>query len=215
MTHKPTLNLPYELFMLLVCLMALGVLFVDATVAAHSEIKTFLTWIDYALSGLFFVDFIYQLATTENRRKYLCTWGIVDLISCVPAFGWGRIFRVLRIVKLLRLIIYANTLFKQLNKQRAQSALWTVFLLLVVATMFGSVAILQFELHGGIINNAGDALWWTLCMTLKGECDGFDSPVTLEGRCVSIALLIVGNVIQAGVIGFVASLLMLPEEYRE
>ena len=64
-----------------------------------------LTWTNYALCILFFLDFIYVLVTSENRKKYMMTWGWIDLISCIPTFGWGRIARIIRILKLLYLCL--------------------------------------------------------------------------------------------------------------
>jgi len=208
MSEKSNVNVPYQLFALVLCVLVLGLLLFDTTQSINEETRILLKWVDYGLCILFFADFIYQLLTVENRRKYLVTWGWIDLISCVPTFSWGRIARLLRILKLLKAIRSSKTLFEAINRRRGESALLTAVLLLICGTVFGSVAIMECE-HDEInanITNASDAIWWTFCTILKGGCENYD-PVSIEGRCVAIVLMFLGVAINGTIIGFVAVLL--------
>ena len=81
-------------------------------------------------------------------------------------------------------------------------------IILIFATLFGSIAILQCEMDevDGNIMNAPDAVWWTFCTIMKGGCENYD-PVSIEGRLVAIVLMFVGMTFSATIIGFMAMLL--------
>lgn len=201
--------------MLFACFLALGILTIDVLWEGSSETKSFLIYVDYGLSAFFFVDFVCRFCFAKGKEeKWKYFWkdfGWIDLLSCIPAFGWGRIARVIRIFKIFKSQSYLSKFIPALNKNRSQSALWAMVSLLLFGMLYGTVAILQFELHDGIINNASDALWWTTCIILKGECDGFDSPASAEGRFVSISLVVMGEMVSATLIGFIATLLLEPK----
>lgn len=201
-------NIPYQLFTLALCLLVIGLLLFDVTVDMNEQTKTLLRWVDYGLCLLFFIDFIHQLVTAENRKRYMLTWGWVDLVSCIPIFGWGRVARILRILKLLKAIRSSKILFDAICRKKGESALLSAVLLLIFGTLFGSVAIMQCELDRpeATIQNASDAIWWTFCTIMKGGCENFD-PVSLEGRFIAVVLMFLGMAINGTVIGFAAMLL--------
>lgn len=201
-------NIPYQLFTLALCILVIGLLLFDSTVDMNAQTQTLLRWIDYGLCLLFFLDFIYQLIFSENRKRYMLTWGWIDLVSCIPVFGWGRVARILRILKLLKAIRSSKVLFDAISRKKGESALLTAVLLLIFSTLFGSVAIMQCELDqsGATIQNASDAIWWTFCTIMKGGCENFD-PVSIEGRFIAVVLMFLGMAINGTVIGFVAMLL--------
>jgi len=205
---EKTINLPYQLFTLVLCLLVVGMLLFDTTTEKHDEVKQLLTWTDYILCVLFFLDFIYVLVTSENRKKYMLTWGWIDLISCIPTFGWGRIARIIRILKLLKTLRTGQSIIKAISHKRGESALLSAAIILLFAMLFGSVAILQCEMDemDGNIHNAADAVWWTFCTVMKGGCENYD-PVSIEGRLVAVVLMFVGMTFSATIIGFMAMLL--------
>jgi voltage-gated potassium channel len=202
------INLPYQLFTLVLCVLVIGMLLFDTTVDTNSEVKQLLMWSDYCLCLLFFLDFIYVLVTSENKKKYLMTWGWIDLLSCIPTFGWGRIARLIRILKLLKTLRTGQNLIKAISQRRGESALLSATIVLIFAMLFGSVAILQCEMDevDGNIHNASDAVWWTFCTIMKGGAENYD-PVSIEGRLVAVVLMFVGMVFGATIIGFMAMLL--------
>jgi voltage-gated potassium channel len=207
-TQEKIINLPYQLFTLVLCLLVVGIMFFDATREMNDEIKRLLTWIDYILCVLSFFDFLYQYAYSENRKKYMITWGWIDILSCIPICGWGRITRVFRILKLLKAIRTGQNLIMAISRQKGESALLSAVVILIFATLFGSVAILQCEMNEstGNIQNAPDAIWWTFCTIMKGGCENYD-PVTIEGRIVAIVLMFIGAAFSATIFGFMAMIL--------
>jgi len=189
-------NIPYQIFMLLLCVFVVVLLAIDTSVATGAETKQVITWIDTVLCIIFLGDFCYRLFAEENKIRYLLTWGWIDLISSIPmlsAARWGRIARILRIVRLMRGLKSMKVLFSILSQSRKQSAMLTAAFVAIVTVAFGSLAVLQCEegVHGSNIQTAGDAVWWTVVtMSTVGYGDRF--PVTTEGRLVAAVLMVVG-----------------------
>ena len=207
-THEKTANIPYQLFTLILCVLVIVVLLFDTALSTNDEVKLLLRWTDYVLCILFFADFIYQIVTTENRKRYMMTWGWIDLLSCIPTFGWGRIARIIRILKLLKTLRTANTLIDAISRRRGQSALLSAVIMIIFSVLFGSIAILHCEMDepDGNIMNASDAVWWTFNTIMKGGCENYD-PVSIEGRLVAVVLMFVGITFSATIIGYFAVLL--------
>jgi voltage-gated potassium channel len=206
--QEPAVSVPYQLFTLILSLLVIGMLLFDTTTEKSDEIKLLLKWTDSGLSFLFFVDFTYQIISSTNRKRYLITWGWIDLLSCIPTFGWGRIARIIRILKLLKTIRTGRVLIEAISRRKGESALLSAVVMIIFAVIFGSIAILQCEIDevDGSIHNAADAVWWTFCTIMKGGCENYD-PVSIEGRLVAIVLMFVGMTFSATVIGFMAMLL--------
>lgn len=201
-------NIPYQLFTLVLSLLVIGILFFETTQETGEEVKCLLKWTDYALCILFFIDFVYQLVISENRKRYMLSWGWIDLISCIPIFGWGRVAKIIRVLKLLKAIRSSKILITAISRRKGESALLSAITILIFGVLFGSVAIMQCELDevNGSIQNASDAIWWTFCTILKGGCENYD-PVSIEGRIVAVVLMFIGMAINGTVIGFFAMFL--------
>ena len=111
--NAPPRGSAYQLFMLALCLFALGALAVDRLVSVSPEIQRLLEYADFAVCLLFLGDFVYTLATTPNRLRYFATWGWIDLLSSIPAIDAlrvGRVARVMRVFRVLRGVKAARVL---------------------------------------------------------------------------------------------------------
>lgn len=207
-------NLPYQVFILLMCVLSLGVLVFDTFIVNDHKVKKLLIWSDFALCVIFLLDYVYLVVTAKNKTRYILTWGLLDLSSCIPAVGWFRAVRILRFVRMLKAIVIIGKLLQGFRGQKGATALFTTLCLMICGVLFGSIMILQCESQSGNISNASDALWWTFCTMLKGGCENYD-PVTGEGRCVAVVLSILGLGINGSVIAWVATLLLSDEEKEE
>lgn len=188
---------PYLVFVLLISVLALLLLAVDAFISATSETRRILQYADVLLCALFFVDFLVCLGQANNRVHYILTWGWLDLLSSIPAvevFRWGRAARLARILRVLRGVRSARILMRLILERRAQSVGLAAALASIVVIAISSIAILQLEASAGEnanIRNAEDAIWWSIVtITTVGYGDHY--PVTMEGRCVAIVLMICG-----------------------
>jgi voltage-gated potassium channel len=209
---------PYQLFMLSLCAWALLVLGAGSFVAWSESTRTILWYADNAVCLLFFIDFVYVLGRAPNKLQYLRTWGWIDLLSSIPAveaLRWGRAARLTRILRVVRGVKSARVLAHFVIVRRAESGFLASILLSMLLLVFGSIAVLEFEVPAeGNIISAEDAMWWALStMTTVGYGDRF--PITSEGRLVAVFLMASGVGLFGTMSGLVASWFLSPAAARE
>lgn len=204
---------PYQLFMLALCIWALIVLAVGTFVRWSPSTRSILDSADNVVCALFFVDFIVTLARAKNRRKYLVTWGWIDLLSTIPtidALRLGRAARLMRLIRVLRGVKSARALTHFLLARREESAILGATLVTLLLLVASSIAILEVEVPaGGNIVNAEDAMWWSVStMTTVGYGDRY--PISSEGRLVAVFLMAAGVGLFGTISGAVASWFLSP-----
>lgn len=185
----------YQLFMLALCLYALGVLAMQTATHLEPSTATILDYVDYLVCAAFFGDFVWNLVRAKSAWRYFITWGWLDLLSSLPMFDiarWGRAARVLRIFRVLRGLRASKHLAGLVLKQRAENTVLAASLVALMLVTFCSIAILHFEnVAGANIVTADDALWWAFAtITTVGYGDRY--PTTAEGRLVAVVLMSAG-----------------------
>lgn len=204
--------------MLILCIYVLAALVIEAVMPLDPEILSIFMIIDAAICIIFLGDFFVRLVTAESKLGYL-KWGWIDLISSIPMFGyarWGRLARVMRIVRLLRGVRSAKWLTQMALKKRAESVFLSAMMLTIITIAFGSIAILHCERHIATSNikNASDSVWWAfVTVTTVGYGDHF--PVSAEGRFIAAVLMLVGVGLFGTFSGFVASWFLADQENSE
>lgn len=215
---EPRTSGAYQLFMLVVSLLALLVVGAQTALTLSAPIMEVLGYADLAVCVLFFADFIHQLVRAPSRWGYFITWGWIDLLSSIPmvdAFRGARAIRILRILRILRAARSARLLADFVLHRRAQGAFLAASLVTLVLVFFSSIAILQFEAtRGGNITSAEDAVWWTM-VTLTTVGYGDHYPVTFEGRIIAVLLMSAGIGLFGTFSGFVASWFLKPGEQQQ
>lgn len=208
----------YELFMLALCLYALGLLVVTSFVPLAPGARQMLEWSDSAVCVLFFADFLLHVIRAKEKRRYLVTWGWLDLLSSIPSvpiLRIGRAARVVRIFRVLRGVRATKLLATVVLRRRAESTALAAVLVSLLLLFFSAAAVLQFETTAsGNIKTAADALWWAfVTITTVGYGDRY--PVTPEGRMVAALLMTVGVGLFGIFSGFVASWFLSPGQQQQ
>lgn len=206
-----------QILMLVLSVYVLGAIFVQSAFPLPAEVDELLEQIDLVVCGIFFADFCIRLYRAPSKRAFM-KWGWIDLLSSIPKFEIfrvGRMLRIIRILRMLRAFRSTKLLIETLFANRARSAFFSVAAISLVLALFGSIAILNFETAAeSNIKTPGDALWWAATtVTTVGYGDKY--PVTLEGRLVAIALMVVGVGLFGTFTGFVASLFVEPGKKDE
>src|SRR4051794_25331952 len=88
--HHTNLSATYHLVMLGLSLYAIAALGAGVAIRLDPQVRLVLDYADYAVCFLFAIDFALSLWRAPNRRRYLMTWGWLDLISSVPFLSVAR-----------------------------------------------------------------------------------------------------------------------------
>ena len=195
MKDESPFSAPYQLFMLGLCILALGWLALDTFFRLDPQTRAILFVADNAIAVVFMADFVVNLVRAEDRRRYLVTWGWINFVSSIPAVSFlrvGRAARVARILRILRGFRSARFLTERILRRRAESAFLSVVFATILVVVFGSIAVVRVEsAAGGNITNAWDGLWWAV-VTVSTAGYGDLYPVTVEGRIIAMAMLVTG-----------------------
>jgi voltage-gated potassium channel len=147
--------------------------------------------VDWAIWGLFVVDYVVRLCLADNRWHWFLRHLLDFAIVTLP---------LLRPLRLLRLLVLIEVLQKAIGDAfRGRIVVYTasgVVLLIYTA----SLAVFDKEryLHGATINSFGKALWWSITtVTTVGYGDVY--PVTNTGRVIAV-LLMIGGISLVGVV---------------
>lgn len=201
---KPT---NYELFILGLSIMSLAN-WLSFIIIDGVSIRRVILAMDLLLSAVFLVDFIYRFFTARGKANYLLRqFGWLDLLSCLPLpqAKIVRLARVIRATRLLNALGLRNTV-REFLTNRAGSAVYLVFFMIILVMQYGSIAILYTEqgAPGANIQTASDALWWVL-VTISTVGYGDQYPVTQQGRLIAIVVILLGVALFGVVTGFLAS----------
>ena len=169
----------------------LGLFSVQVLVQPHGREAHVLWAVDWAIWGLFVLDYVVRLCLAPNRWhwfiRHLIDFAIVTLPFARP-------------LRLLRLLVLIEVLQKAVGDAfRGRIVVYTVSgVVLLIYT--ASLAVFEKEryLHGATINSFGKAIWWSITtVTTVGYGDVY--PVTNTGRVIAV-LLMIGGISLVGVV---------------
>jgi voltage-gated potassium channel len=168
------------------------VLFTRQVLVAPHGREAHLVWaINWAIWGLFFLDYFVRLYLATDRWRWFLRHLVDFAIVTLP---------LARPLRLLRLLVLIEVLQKAVGDAfRGKIVVYTmsgVVLLIYTA----SLAVFDKEryLPGATINSFGKALWWSITtVTTVGYGDVY--PVTNTGRVIAV-LLMIGGISMVGVV---------------
>lgn len=172
---------------------------------------------DIALSLAFVAEYLYRIATSENKRGYMTSfYGLIDLVALLPllvhAAASVRVIRLLRLIRILRLLKlrrYSNALDRYAEALKlisAEASLFTgVALVFIIAFAFVIYEV-EHEAQPELYRNIFDSIWWAvISLTSVGYGDVY--PVTTAGRLFTLAMVLTGMGIVAVPTALLASAL--------
>ena len=210
--HGELKNPGYEIFIAIVSMLTM-VNLVLVYVASDPGIQGVLTAMNWLLSGVLLIDFLYRFGTAASRSGYFFRgFGWADLLSTLPIaeLKFLRIFRLVRVYRLMQ-DLGGRSVVRSLLRERAGSALLSLLLMGILVMEFGSLQILYFEKDapGANIIDASDALWYTI-VTISTVGYGDQFPVTNGGRVMGAFIIVVGVGIFGTFTGYLANLFLAP-----
>jgi len=205
-TAQPTI---WQYFMLVLSVLSLLLLAVQTFLSFSEKSNELIYFIDYIFCGVFFIDFLWQLARSKPRLAYL-KWGWLDLISSLPMlpiFRAARLARIARIIRVLRGVRASKHLLSFILIHRARSTFGAVAFGSFILLLFATIAIMSLEPS----LSPRDAFWWCLFTLITGEYGDF-YPASTEGRVVTVALMTAGVAIFGTFTATVASFFLEQEQ---
>ena len=201
---------PFQLALLVLSVLALGVIAVEAILPVPREVSRILAAVDLIACGVFFLDFLVRFRAAESKLAFM-KFGWIDLLASIPSvdlFRLGRFVRILRVLRLLRSVRSLHHLFSIMYRSRGRGGLATVVMIMFLLVVFASIGILLCETaRESNIRTAGDAVWWSVTtVTIVGYGDRF--PITTGGRIIAIFLMFSGVGMFGTLSGVIASLFL-------
>jgi len=196
----------FQIVVLVLSILVLGALFVDTAFKLPQEISKILEFVDTGVCVLLLADFCVRFHKAKSKLVFM-KWGWIDLLASIPNLPFlrvGRLVRILRIIRLLRAIRATHKVSHLLFRNKLHGGVASVFVSFLLLVVFSSVGILICEQSepAAKIKTAADSIWWSVAtITTVGYGDLY--PVTPEGRCVAMALMISG----VGMFGVVSGLI--------
>ncbi|MBI1349970.1 MAG: ion transporter [Actinomycetales bacterium] len=210
-------NPSYEIFMAALSILSI-INLVLAWFIADESMSYIIQGINFLLTLCFAGDFIYRLYTAKSRSHYFFRdFGWADMLASIP-FAQTNALRVFRLIKVYRLLrdYGARNIIRSIIKDRADSALLSLFFVGIIMLEFGSLQMLRLEVNapGANITNASDALWYVI-VTMSTVGYGDTYPVTNPGRVMGIIIIVVGVGIFGTLTGFLANAFLSPKKERK
>ena len=210
-------NPSYEIFMAALSILSI-VNLVLAWFIADESMSYIIVGINFLLTLFFAGDFIYRMVTATSRSHYFFRdFGWADMLASIP-FAQTNILRVFRLVKVYRLLrdYGPRNILRSIIKDRADSALLSLFFVGVLVMEFGSLQMLRLESDApdANITSASDALWYVI-VTMSTVGYGDTYPVTNPGRVMGILIIVVGVAIFGTLTGFLANAFLSPKKREQ
>lgn len=206
---------PIELAMTLLSLLSVIVVLAMTFGSLSEETYRLLMFLDAGICIIFITNFFVGLYKARQRRYYIKHhW--IDLVASIPAIEplrFARLFQILRVIRLLRM---AHSIIGPLLKQRRETTLATLLIIMVTVLSFSSVLILLVEsgAPNANIHTAEDAIWWAM-VTISTVGYGDFYPVTTAGHVIGTLVIIAGVSFFGVMSGYVASIIIIPEENEQ
>lgn len=187
------------------------------TFALPSGLKEAIFFADVALSIFFVVEYLYRIASAENKRAYVTSFfGIIDLVAIFPILVHAvssvrvvRLLRVVRVIRLLKIKRYSNALSHYSQALKLIAAEATLFAGVALVFIFGFAFLIyefEHEAQPDVYRNIFDSVWWAvISLTSVGYGDVY--PVTAAGRMLTLAMVLTGMGIVAVPTALLASAL--------
>lgn len=178
----------------------------DSVAQPHGDL---LDTAESALGAFFVCEYLTRVWMTQRAGRsvkgflnyQLSFFGLIDLVSIIPillpanaTFGMVKSFRLFRLLRVLKLVRYSNSL-QQLGRviHRVRATLLTTLFMTLLIVVITSIFMYQFEHEAqpDAFPDIPSTFWWAI-VTLTTVGYGDIYPITAIGKVFSGILSIVG-----------------------
>ncbi len=129
----------------------------------------------------------------EKLQYMLTPAALIDLLAILPAYRPLRFLRIFVLFRILKLLRYTKSIkqFMEVLSNKKFELLTLLFLLFFIVMVSGIAMYVLEEKVNPDIESLFDAIYWAL-VTISTVGYGDISPITTEGRTISIVIIISG-----------------------
>lgn len=190
-------------------------LYVSSVLDYTEQVATILEWIDLVICMLFLYDFFVGIYHSDDKWKYFrIHW--IDLISSIPMVGVLRAGRIFRIIRILRVVRSAKYILSFFNQRSSFNTFKNLILVSVAIIMMFTLSFYHLEKNANPhIQSLGDSLWWTTITTITVGFLQDIPPVTVEGKFLSVALILLGMILFSTLTGTITDYFIEDEDIQQ
>jgi voltage-gated potassium channel len=205
----------WEVFLFILSIYVVAELYLSSIITYSERTKSGLLVIDTIICGFFLADFFYRFYMAKNKMKYLkSNW--IDFISSIPMVGFLRIGRLVKIIRVLRVVRSGKFFFSIFNRNDSLKSLRNLGIIIFFLIILFSISIHQLEKEvNPSFDTLAESFWWTINSTITFGFFQDISPISVEGRAISIVLILMGMVLFGTFIGFVSDYFITEEDIHE
>ena len=157
---------------------------------------------EVTLLAIFATEYMVRIWASERRLRYIFSfWGIIDLLSFMPAVllltpEWQvvralRLIRLVRLLKLFRSLHALDRLVAAFKEVREELILFVIIAGLMLYVSAVGIYIFEHEAQPEAFSSIPMSLWWAVAtFTTVGYGDMY--PITPGGRLFTSAILFIG-----------------------
>ena len=143
--------------------------------------------LDYLIWALFAIDYLSRLFLARRRWHFVRTHPLDLLVVVIPTARPLRLLKLARLGAVMGLLARRSRRTAHVRIAVAVTGSAVVLLFVAAAAMYDA----ERDAPGSTIKSFGDGLWWA-ATTVTTVGYGDKVPVTVEGRLVAVALMLVG-----------------------
>ena len=207
--HDTPASRRFDIALVLAILASVLVIMLDSVQAIHARFPVWLYGVEWFFTVLFTAEYVLRLKVVRRPLRYaVSVWGIIDLLSILPAYlslfipGAQvllvvRILRVLRLFRILKLTRYVDeggVLIGALWRSRRKIILF-LFTVLTITVVAGALMYVIEGPEHGFHSIPGSMYWAIVTMATVGYGDMV--PHTSIGRFITSVLILIGYSILA------------------
>lgn len=183
---------PWEIVLFLLSVYVVAELYVSSLVSYSARTKEIILIADTVICALFLFEFFRGLIRSKDKWSYLkSNW--IDFVSSIPMIGILRVGRVVKIIRVLRAIRSGKVIFSVFSRNSPIKTLKNLAAVILVLIIIFSLSINQLEKgENPFFESIGNSVWWTVNTTISFGFFQDISPVTPEGRIISLILILLG-----------------------
>ena len=205
----------FDKLLLVLSLYVVVELYLGTVIDYTPVIREFTFWADLVICVVFLYDFFRGLIQAEDKWLFI-RYHWIDFISSIPMVGVLRVGRLVKVFRILRVIRSAKIIFQFFSAKNSFNSLKNLIILSVVIIFLFTLSIYHSEhLINPQISTFGDALWWTTITTISVGFLQDVSPISVEGKFISVVLLLLGMVIFSTLIGAITDFFIEDEDINE